>query len=115
MRAAVIAILLALAPGARAQDFDTMVRTQQLEAAIANIRQRDVALSNELMAMEARAQAEHSISALQAQRNSPGNRPPVDYEALDRAPVVPRSYATIPDERLAASNARVKAAAENRR
>jgi hypothetical protein len=121
MRAAPIAALalVVAAPAAAqtsaAQNFDTDVRVQQLESQIANTRQRDVALSNELMAQEARRQADTSIATLRAQRESPGYRAPVDYDALARAPVTRGGYTSIPDDRLAASNARVRAAAENRR
>jgi len=121
MRAAPIAalVLTAATPAAAqtypAQTFDADVRIQQLESQAAAARQRDVALSNELMALEARRQAEGSIATLQAQRESPGYRAPVDYDALARAPVARGGYTSIPDDRLAASNARVRAAAENRR
>lgn len=111
--AAAIAVIAAFATTARAQDFDTTVRTQELEAQLNASRQHEIALRNELMALEARLQADNSIRLLESERS-----PAISALLRDRelAPADPApSYAAIPDSRLKDSNARVRAAARKPR
>lgn len=76
-------------------------------------RQRAIALENELNAREAARRAEEAVRSLQAQ--SRGSTLTFDVTPAIRSTPAPGAMATIPDAWLAASNARVKAAAENRR
>lgn len=95
-----------LSPGAAAlRDVDLFSRQQAAQ-------QRSVELENRLSNLEAQAQTQANLRQLQSQQGrhaQPGVVPPPG-----RAPS-PGSYASIPDDRLAASNARVKAASGNRR
>lgn len=73
-------------------------------------RQREIAIYNELSAMDARIRTDQALRDLERQRRpepTPALREP---RRLDTG-----GLATIPDDRLAASNARVRAAASNRR
>lgn len=76
-------------------------------------RQRAIALENELNAREAARRAEEAVRTLQAQSRAA----PLTFDVTPaiRSTPAPASMAVIPDDWLAASNARVKAAAENRR
>ncbi|HEY3696132.1 hypothetical protein [Phenylobacterium sp.] len=111
MRTLTLALILAAAgSAARAQGAYVFQRAGEVDAELAAARQRDVALHNELMALDARLRAEQALRDTDPSRGAAPVRllPPVKG-----AP--PRHYASVPDDRLAASNARVKAAAENRR
>jgi hypothetical protein len=76
-------------------------------------RQRVTAQTNELMALEARLKTEQSLATLRLQSVRPVL--PEPYLTGEGAAILPSSYPQIPDDRLAASNARVRAAAANRR
>ena len=108
MRALALAVLL-VAGAARAQDGTLFQRDFELEMQLTQARQREVVLSNQLMALETRLQAEQAIRALQAEhdaaaiRHAPADAPPTARSA-------PMRPVDIPDARLAASNARVRAA-----
>lgn len=75
-------------------------------------RQRAVSLENDLNSLDARVQSQERMQGLQAQRAptlaplDPDVKPP----ALNMG-----SYASIPDAVLAASNARVREASQNKR
>ena len=91
---------------------DLTIRNQELQAQQMIDRQRSIALENDLNALDARVQSQERLQGLQAQRG-PTLAPlasDVKPPALDMG-----SYATIPDAALAASNARVREAAQNRR
>jgi hypothetical protein len=77
-------------------------------------RQRAVALENELNAREATRRADEAVRSLQAMGQA-SSTPSFDVTPAPRTPPPPGAIVSIPDARLAASNARVKAAAENRR
>jgi hypothetical protein len=77
-------------------------------------RQRSIELENRLNALDARLQTERSLRNLEVQqsRHAPARSiPPDDARPSSRSP----GYASIPDDRLAASNARVRDASRNRR
>lgn len=118
MRALIILAILTIAGPAVAQPsylFLEQGREAQASADAVAARNRDVALRNELAAIEARAQSDQALSNLQAARagaalptlaGNPNLPPPmIDISKL----------ASIPDAVLARSNARVAAAAANRR
>lgn len=87
-----------------------MVRTQELEAQLNGFRQREVALRNELMAQQARAQADTSVRLLEAERNAAAQRLVSPSEIPDPSQTARPSFASIPDGRLADSNARIRSA-----
>jgi hypothetical protein len=80
-------------------------------------RQRGVAQRNELMSLDARIGTEQRLTGVQVQSNLP--RPP-DASYTQGTPIpIPSTggssqIVSIPDAALAASNARVQAAADNR-
>jgi len=120
MRIALVLLTLALAGPARAQVrpyLDLQARDAQTQADLQALRYRDVQITNELAAAQARAQADQALANLQAGRSAPvlptvlararsGGSPPV----IDTGKLV-----SIPDAILAQSNASVRAAAANRR
>jgi hypothetical protein len=114
MRAIVLALVLAAAgSAAQAQDPFLLQRAGELDAALAAARQRDVALHNDVMALDARLRTEQAFRATDP---GLGAAPVLLLPPVKGAPPRrdPGPYASIPDDRLAASNARVKAAAGNR-
>jgi type IV secretory pathway VirJ component len=122
MRASLILLVLApaalgLAAPATAQPFRDLelARDAQAQAAAVAARNRDIALSNELSNLQARLQTDEALNHLQAQRISP----PVPMTPFDPKAPPPKidlsQMASIPDAALAQSNARVRAAADNRR
>jgi hypothetical protein len=119
MRALIVLIGLACAAPAAAQDTWalTVQRDAELQAQADLARQREVELNNRLSTLEARQQTDQALRDIAAMRQQPPlptiydpNVPPPR-----RAPVAAGAYASIPDAALAASNARVRAAAANRR
>jgi len=114
VRALLLALMIA-APAA-AQTPPGYVTEGEWAAAEAAARQREVALENRLNALDAARRAEEGIQALREQSErarSPSLSEP--YVTAPRALPDPGGMATIPDSRLARSNARVREAAENRR
>lgn len=78
-------------------------------------RQRAVALDTQLDAMDARLKTEQRLRALDAAAN-PQPLGSHAGTAMDQTPPgVTPPYASIPDDALAASNARVREATQNRR
>jgi hypothetical protein len=81
-------------------------------------RQRDVAMRNELTALESRLQTEQGLATVRAQAYAP-RLPSVDaYRTSPNSPlpnIDTSKLASIPDSALAASNKRVQEAAQNRR
>ena len=80
-------------------------------------RQRSIAIENQLMALEARLRAEQGIATVEAQKARPYiPLPPVDVPgAVASRPVDTSNLVSIPDDRLAASNAAVREAQQPRR
>lgn len=107
-----LALFAALATGASAQDSGWAARDFDLwqQQQLAN--QRAVALENQLNALEARQQTEARLRELETQRAT------IRLPADDARPAPNPSASLLPsniDAWMAASNARVRAAAENRR
>ncbi len=118
MRALIpILALSCVAGAAQAQDYRALTQANDAErvAAEAAARQRDIALTNELSALQARAQSEQHLSDLAALRARP-TLPSVVLDPNAPPPVIDTSkLAAIPDATLADSNAKVRAAADNRK
>ena len=118
MRALIVLISLACAAPAAAQPSALILqRDAELQAQADLARQREVELNNRLSTLEARQQTDQALRDIAAMRQQPTlptiydpNAPPPH-----RASVPAGAYASIPDAALAASNARVRAAAANRR
>ena len=91
---------------------DLTIRNQEAQAQQMIDRQRSVALENDLNALDARIQSQERLLGLQAQRGP--TRAPLDPEVRP-PPLNMGSYASIPDAALAASNARVREASQNKR
>jgi hypothetical protein len=117
MRSPVILLLaLSLAPPAAAQPVRGLehARDAQAQAEAVAARNRDIALTNELSNLQARVQTDQTLSGLQAQRISPPV-PMIRFDPNAPPPKVDLSQmASIPDATLAQSNARARAAADNR-
>lgn len=117
MRALFTALILtaACAGPALAQDpalnarYEAMWQEQQ-QAANRLAQQRSVALENQVGALDARVQTEARLRDLEAQRAAPRLSTPDDAKAAP-ATVLPSNI----DAWMAQSNARVRAAAANRR
>jgi len=117
MRALPIVLALSLAGPAAAQPRLGLglARDAQAAADAQAARNRDIAVTNEMAALQARLQAEQAVSSLQAQRNTPV-LPTVALGPKATPPVIDVSkLVSIPDATLARSNAAVRAASENRR
>ena len=99
---------------ALAQDLNLNARYeamwQEQQAANQMARQRSVALENQLGALEAKVQTETRLRDLEAQRNAPRIATPEPGKAVP-ATALPTNI----DAWMAESNARVRAAAANRR
>lgn len=120
MRVSVILLALSLAglaAPATAQPFRNLelARDAQAQAEAVAARNRDIGVTNELSNLQARLQTDQTLSNLQAQRVSPP-APAVIYNPGAPPPKIDLSQmASIPDSALAQSNARIRAAADNRR
>lgn len=111
MRATValtVVIAAAAAAPAAAQLPLTLQRDNELWAEQQMARQREIAIQNQLSTLEARVRTDEALRDLD--RNALRTPRQPDLRAVD-----PGKLAGIPDDRLAASNARVRAAAANRR
>lgn len=111
MRIALPILVLALLPAAAAFGQSTTDLEFQVQQRFDQ--QRAVALENRLNTLEAKVQTEQRIGDLQSQRA---------LLAFGKADAKPRAtesgmagYASIPDAALAASNARVREASQNKR
>jgi hypothetical protein len=101
----------AQSPGFR-QQIDLQMQTDMLRAQQDLAARQQLLQQNELFRLEAQQRTQQSLSDLQAQTRSPQLAPPPasgPYLSIDVS-----GLASIPDAALAASNARVRAAAENR-
>ncbi len=115
MRALILLAALGLPTSVAAQD--TFALTAQRDAGLhaqADLaRQREVEVTNRISTLEARLQTERALSDLAALRQSPTL--PAVYDPKRPVAATPPVNASIPDDKLAASNAAVRAAAANRR
>ena len=118
MRALIVLIALACAAPAAAQpDALILQRDAELQAQADQARRRDVELTNRLSTLEAQQQTNQALSDIAAMRQRPSLPTIYDPNAEPPrvAPLPPGALVSIPDATLAASNARVRAAAANRR
>ena len=118
MRALIVVIALACAAPAAAQpDPLTLQRDAELQAQADQARRRDVELTNRLSTLEATQQTNQALSDIAALRQRPPMPTIYDPNAPPprAAPLPPGALVSIPDAMLADSNARVRAAAANRR
>lgn len=113
---AVLFVLVSAAPAVAQPFHDLMLAQDSQRAAEARAaRDRDIALTNQLAVMQATARTQQTLSDIASARIAP----PVTNAPLD--PKAPPSridlsqLVEIPDATLAASNARARAAADNRR
>ena len=112
MRALLLIAILAPGPVV-AQDLRALNMAADAQAAdqADAARRREVELTNQLSVLNARLASERALSASQAGGLSP-RLPVLDPKA---PPASAPTYVQIPDAALAASNARIRAASENRR
>ena len=118
MRALILSLVVAsIAGAASAQDYLGLSLAHDAEriAAEAAARQRDITLTNEISVLQARVQSEQAMSDIAALRARPA-LPTVALGPNAPAPVIDTSkLASIPDAALADSDAKVRAAAANRK
>jgi hypothetical protein len=110
-----VTLALLLAAPAAAQDYLglTLQRDAERVADAEAARQRDIATANQLSVVDALARTDQALRQIQAQSQSvpaPVVRPGGPAPVIDT-----RQLAAIPDAVLASSNARVRAAAANRK
>lgn len=86
-------------------------QNQQFQAQQMIDRQRAVALENQINTLDARIQSQERLQGLEAAR---GPTLPLDG-TVRPPPLSMSSFASIPDAALASSNARVRAALQNKR
>lgn len=91
---------------------DLTIRNQELQAQQMIDQQRSVAVQNDLNRLDAQVQSQQRMQSLQAERGP--TLAPLDSDVRP-PPLNMGSYASIPDSALAASNARVREASQNRR
>jgi hypothetical protein len=120
MRVPVILLTLFLAGPAMAQAYLPLQQSRDAEAfaAAEAARARDIAVSNDLAAMQARLQTEQAVSNIAAARAAAPAPPPLRGATRPGAPapvIDATKLVSIPDAALAQSNARVLAAANNRK
>ncbi len=125
MRVLAALAALALASPAAAQAITNLPSNPALQMQLYDLqsqaelaRQRDVAMRNELTALESRIQTENGLATVRAQAYIP-RLPSVDAYRTSPSSPLPNidtsKLASIPDAALAASNKRVQEAAQNRR
>jgi hypothetical protein len=116
MRSLPLVLFLAVAGPAAGQDGVTfsLHRQAETEAQAEMARQREVALYNQMQVLESQAQTQGALRDIDALRYRPPSLPVIVDPKAPRV-IDARALASIPDDRLAASNARVRAAAQNRR
>jgi hypothetical protein len=102
----VLAAAAASVPPAAAQVALTLQRDNELWAAQQSARQREIAARNELGVLDARVRTDEALRDLDQQRRAAPITTPKNPKAFD-----PGVFVSMPDSRLAASNARVRAAA----
>ena len=95
-----------------AQQVDAQARLEMLRAQQEFAARQQVILQNDISRLEAQLRAEQAFATLRAQSTTPAVPAPPASGALPSIDV--SQIASIPDAKLAASNAAVKAAAENR-
>lgn len=117
MRIILLLVLVgAVAAPAGAQDIAGVQRDTELWMQQDLARQHAISQDNRLMALEAQLRTDQTLRQLEAQRSRPAMpepvMPPAPASVSSPAPattVTAGPYASIPDDRLAASNARLRA------
>lgn len=108
--------MLSLAAPAAAEPYRdlNLARDAQAVADAQAARSRDIATTNELATLQTRLQSDQAVASLQAQRSP---QPPAALPGPQAAPsgIDTSKLVSIPDATLAQSNARIRAAAANRR
>jgi hypothetical protein len=116
MRALAVLLTLAVAGPAAAQPYlMTQAREAQAAADADTARYRDLRLTNQLSVLQARLQADQALGGLQASRAATLSIPAARGSDAPSAVIDASKLMSIPDEVLAQSNARILAAAGNRR
>ena len=113
----IVPLIGATAAPALAQDYRGLALARDAERTAADqaARQRDIVIGNDLSRLETQAQTNQSLSDLAALRVRPV-LPSVSRDPKSPPPQIDLSkLASIPDSVLADSNAKVRAAADNRR
>lgn len=108
-----LALLAASGPAFAQTDHQILAREQELMVQQQMLQQRSIALENQLSAMEARVRTEQALSDLRVQQLTP----PIRLPQVPANPpiIVQGGFASVPDDRLADSNRRVREASGNRR
>jgi hypothetical protein len=122
MRAAIAVFAVLLATPAAAQPIAgrpfqalTFAHDADRSAAALAARDRDVALSAQLNLLQTQDQTDRALGDIAAGRVNPGV-PTIPFNPKAPPPRIdPSQLAEIPDATLAASNARIRAAADNRK
>ena len=117
MRTVLILMAIGVAGPAAVQPYLGLEQSRDAQALTDAVaaRARDVTLTNDLAVLQARIQSDQALSNLQASRLSP-TVPTIPFNPNAPPPTIDASkLATIPDAALAQSNARIRAAADNRR
>lgn len=112
-RLLIAALALAAASPAAAQglyDPNLLARDADLRAQQDMLRNRTIDLQNQVTTLEMRLQAERSMRDLEVQARRPAPIVPVERRAAGAASADLGGYTSIPDDRLNASNDRVRAA-----
>lgn len=114
-RLTIAALALAAASPAAAQglyDPNQLAREAEMRAQQDMLRNRTIDLQNQITVMEMRLQAERSLRDLEVQARRPAQPAPVERRAASagRSDAGLGGFASIPDDRLDASNDRVRAA-----
>lgn len=113
MRIVLLSAALAMTGAAQAQPLSLQGEVEQRAEQMLE-RKRSVALQNELQALDADIRAERALRNLQIRRG-PSTTGLYQDEARPQPPkAATKGLAEIPDDRLAASNARVREVARSR-
>lgn len=109
-----LALLTTAGPAFAQTDHRTLAREQELRVQQQMLQQRSIALENQLNAIDARVRTEQALSDLRVQQLTPPLRLPDDPAAISPS-IAQGGFASVPDDRLADSNRRVREASGNRR
>lgn len=113
MRLLIAVLALAVAAPAAGQvlyDPAQVAREAELRAQQDMLRNRTIDLQNQLTTLEMRLQAERSLRDLEAQARRPAPYAPVERRTPGESAGDLGGFTSIPDDRLSASNARIRAA-----
>ena len=117
LRAIILVGALAAAAPAAAQPYAPLLDAREADrlAAEQAARQRDIAITNDLSRLQAQLQTNQALADLAAARATPVV-PTIPYNPKAPPPKIDtRKLAQIPDAALADSNAKVRAASQNKR